>query len=283
MTSCADLAGDVEIVVGSDTATTVDRSRDGTDGAMSTRQPFRRTAWPRSALVPAPPLSRLSRYWLLVCSILASLATVFLAVEALDITALSEPSERIEAGGPESALLAVGLLVADALVPVASSVVMFSLGAAYGALVGGALAWLGRFGMALLGFAIGRWGSPAIARIVGDAERARADAVLERRGALAIVVTRPVPLLAEAVVILAGASSMRWRHAVIAAAIGSLPEAIAYGLAGGVSATFGGGAFIWVGFLAVAGGFWLAGRRTSRGGETDDGRRRRVYSLRRAG
>jgi uncharacterized membrane protein YdjX (TVP38/TMEM64 family) len=91
-------------------------------------------------------------------------------------------------------------------------------------------------------------------------DRERAEALLERRGALAIVVSRPIPLLAETVTVLAGASRMPWRRAALAAVIGSLPEAVAYGLAGDLSASFGEGAIVWVLFVAIVAAFWLAER-----------------------
>jgi hypothetical protein len=47
-------------------------------------------------------------------------------------------------------------------------------------------------------------------RLVTAEERARANRLLERWGTLAIVVTRPIPLLAETVAIMAGASPLGW-------------------------------------------------------------------------
>lgn len=205
------------------------------------------------------------RYWLLAGGLVALLATAYLAAEALDVALLTEPDERVESGGAGAALLALGLLMVDAVAPVASSVVMISLGAVYGAATGIALAWLGRLAMALVGFAIGRRGGPIVERVVGERERARADALLEHRGALAIVLSRPVPLLAEAVTILAGASRMPWRRAVVASAVGSLPEAAVYGAAGGASAGFEEGAVVWAVVLAVAGALWLVERRQGQG------------------
>jgi uncharacterized membrane protein YdjX (TVP38/TMEM64 family) len=186
------------------------------------------------------------------------LLTAYLLVEAVHAGALTDPDDSLARGGFDKALLAVSLLVADALVPVASSVVMVSLGALYGAPLGIALAWLGRFAMAMVGFAIGRRAGGLMARVLGGRDHRRARSLVERRGAFAVVVSRPIPLVAEAVTIFAGALGMPWLKAVIASAIGSLPEAVVYGLAGSLSARFDEGAAVWGAMLLVASSFWLA-------------------------
>ncbi|MDQ3677520.1 MAG: VTT domain-containing protein, partial [Actinomycetota bacterium] len=69
-------------------------------------------------------------------------------------------------------------------------------------------------------------------RVAPGAERARADAFLARWGALAVVVSRPVPIAAETLALLAGASPLPWRRFLPAAALGSLPPALLYAAAG---------------------------------------------------
>jgi uncharacterized membrane protein YdjX (TVP38/TMEM64 family) len=198
-----------------------------------------------------------NRYATVAGAVLACFATIWLVVEALEIPVLVDPEASLDDGGAGAALLGVGLLVADAILPVPSSVVMIALGSLYGAPSGIALALAGRTTMALLGFWLGRRGGRVLER-VHPRDRERAEALLERRGALAIVMSRPVPLLGETVMVLAGASRMPWRRAALAAFVGALPEAIAYGLAGDLAADFSEGAAVWVLFLAVVAGFWLA-------------------------
>ena len=202
------------------------------------------------------------RYLTVAGAVLTFFLTTWLVVEALRIPALTDPEPTLDRGGAEAAFLGLGLLVADALVPVASSVVMIALGSLYGAPAGIALALAGRTAMALLGFAIGRRGGRLMERVRGD-DRARAEALLERRGALAIVISRPIPLVGETVMVLAGASNMPWRRAALAALVGSLPEAVVYGLAGDLSASFSQGAVVWSALLAVAIAFWLVQRRAA--------------------
>ena len=85
--------------------------------------------------------------------------------------------------------------------------------------------------------------------------------MLERWGALAIVVTRPVPLLAETTAVMAGASAIGWRRAALAAFAGSLPAALLYALTGAVAAGFQNGALMFCFVILVSGVFWLGSRR----------------------
>ncbi len=187
----------------------------------------------------------------IVAAVAAVLLSAFLLVQALGVTLLQDPRPSLAAGGAAAAVLGVGLLVADAVLPVPSSLVMISLGALFGAVAGSLLALGGRFGMAVVGFAVGRAGAPVLVKLIGRARREHAGELLERHGALAIVLSRPVPLLAETVVLTAGAAGMSWRLALAAAFVGSIPEAIAYGMVGAAAATFAHGALVWLGFLVV--------------------------------
>jgi uncharacterized membrane protein YdjX (TVP38/TMEM64 family) len=194
--------------------------------------------------------------------VLAFFTTAWLLVETLGVPALTDPQRSLEARSPEAAMAGLALLVADALVPVASSVVMIALASMYGVPAGIALALVGRTAMALVAFAIGRRGRRLLERVHAD-DRERAEELLERRGALAIVVSRPIPLLSESVMVLAGASRMPWRRATLAALVGSLPEAVVYGIAGGLSTSFAEGAVVWLVLLVVAAAFWLVQRRAT--------------------
>ncbi len=80
----------------------------------------------------------------------------------------------------------VGLLIADVLLPVPSSIVMIAHGALFGVVYGTLLSLIGGTGATLVGFALGRRGGPLLARVVSREERTRADCLLRRWGALAI-------------------------------------------------------------------------------------------------
>lgn len=157
-------------------------------------------------------------------------------------------------------MLAVGLLTVDALLPVPASLVMVASGALYGTVTGTLLALVGRVLAALAGYTIGRRGGPLVARLVSADSRDRADGLLRRWGPTAIVVTRPVPLLAETVTILAGASSIGWARVALAALVGSVPEAVLYAGSGALAHSAEEAALFWVVLLALACALWIAGR-----------------------
>jgi uncharacterized membrane protein YdjX (TVP38/TMEM64 family) len=199
--------------------------------------------------------------YLTVMGVMAALFLVlFLLVEALQIPLLSDPSLWMEGGGWAAALIGVGLLVADVALPVPSSLIMIAHGALFGVIAGSALSLVGSAGAALLAFALGRRGGAILGRLVPRDERDRADRMLRKYGALAIIITRPVPILAETVAIMAGASTLGWGRMLAASVAGGLPASALYALTGAVAASFQNGALMFGLVLIIAGIFWLAGR-----------------------
>jgi uncharacterized membrane protein YdjX (TVP38/TMEM64 family) len=215
----------------------------------------------------------MTRYWAIVGLMLALFLGLFLIVEALQLPLLSDPSPWLDQRGPAAALVGVGLLTADVVLPVPSSLVMVAHGALFGVVLGTLLSLLGGMGAAWLGFAMGRRGGPVLSRFTSPEERRRVDHLIERWGALAVVVTRPVPMLAETTAIVAGASPMGWRKLTLAALAGSLPPALVYAVAGSFAASFASAALVFVLVLLATGLFWLLGRRFE--SRTSEGTRRR--------
>jgi uncharacterized membrane protein YdjX (TVP38/TMEM64 family) len=202
----------------------------------------------------------MKRYLLLMAALMAFFVILFLIVEALGVPLLSDPTPWMKHGGVLAAGLGVALLIADVLLPVPSSLVMVAHGALFGVVVGTLLSLLGSVGAALFGFAIGRRGGKFLNRVVTPAEQSHANQLLARWGALAIIVTRPIPVLAETVAIMSGASSLGWRTVALASFAGSLPPALLYALTGAAVANFQNTSLMFGVVLLVAGLFWLIGR-----------------------
>lgn len=156
----------------------------------------------------------------------AVLLAVFAGAAALGLASAQAPP-ALRAGDLAAAGLGVGLLVVDVAVPVPSSAVMIAHGSAFGVALGAALSTLGGLGAALVGFGVGRCAGGA-RREGGD----RASGLLDRWGAVAIVVTRPVPVLAETTAVVAGASPMRWWTLALASVAGTVPGAVLYAAVG---------------------------------------------------
>lgn len=174
----------------------------------------------------------MSRYVAVVCAIVAAMLVLFAAAELLGISLLTDPASWLGDRELPAALLSVGLLLVDVVAPVASSTVMTANGALFGVLGGTLLSFAGSVAAAALAFALGRRGSGVLDRVTPRAERVRADAFLARWGALAVLVSRPVPIAAETLALLAGASPLSWPRFLAAAALGSLPPALLYAAIG---------------------------------------------------
>lgn len=175
------------------------------------------------------------------------------------------------AGGAGAAAVGVTLLVVDVALPVPSSGVMMLHGLLFGLWTGAALSLVGSIGAAGVGFAIGRAGNGWIRRLVTPEEHNRAGRLLARWGALAIVASRPVPMLAETVMILAGASPMPWGRAMLAAVAGTIPAALAYAAVGATAASLRAGTAVFAGVVLIGGVFWWWGRRAGERMEAEAG------------
>ena len=200
------------------------------------------------------------RYALVIFGMMAFFVGLLFLVEALGLRPLTDPSPWLGRGGVLAAGVGVGLLVADVALPVPSSLVMSAHGALFGVTLGASLSLAGSLGATLVGFAVGRRGGPLLAKLVTPEERARVDRLLANYGALAVLVTRPVPILAETTAILAGASPVSWGRAAAAGLLGSLPPALLYALTGAVARGFQSGVLMFGLVLLAAAGFWAAGR-----------------------
>ena len=205
---------------------------------------------------------RLRRYWGFSLGLLVVLLAVFAVVEWRGVGVLRDPSGLLAAGGGWAAVGSVGLLVADVFLPIPSSVIMIGNGALFGVAAGASLSLVGSVGASALAFLVGRRSARWIERLVSPGEKAHADALLARWGALAIVVTRPIPLLAEATAILAGSSPLSWPRLLLASAAGTFPSCLLYALTGAHSRSFGSGAFMFAD--GPAGGRRLLFPRSSR-------------------
>ena len=130
------------------------------------------------------------------------------------------------------AAVEIGVLTADILLPVPSSLVTTLGGAVLGVGLGTLCGWLGMTLAALLGWGLGRLlGSRAIARLSAE-EQAFVHRFRRRTADLLVILSRPIPLLAEAAAVVVGGSGMPLRRFLPAAAAGNLAVALAWSLAG---------------------------------------------------
>jgi uncharacterized membrane protein YdjX (TVP38/TMEM64 family) len=198
---------------------------------------------------------------MVIIAVMILMLMIFFAVESLRVPVLTDPSELLSRGGWIAATAGVGLLIADVALPVPSSVVMMAHGALFGVAMGAALSMIGSLGAAVAGYAIGRRGGPLLDRFVTQEERQRVERIFARWGTLAIVATRPLPIVAETFALLAGASRLSFAGTLAAAAAGAFPPALIYAIAGRAATDFRSGALIFLLVLAITGSFWAVSER----------------------
>ncbi len=125
--------------------------------------------------------------------------------------------------------LVVGLLATDILLPIPSSVISTMSGWQLGLLVGTLATWVGMNLGAMIGFALARrWGQPFALWFSKGEDLARMRHVSDQYGPLVLVLTRAMPVFAEASVLIAGIHRLSWRRFMPAVVLSNLGIAIAY-------------------------------------------------------
>jgi uncharacterized membrane protein YdjX (TVP38/TMEM64 family) len=110
-------------------------------------------------------------------------------------------------------LATIGLLATDIFLPIPSSFVSTYAGARLGAVEATAASWLGMSLGACLAFWLARtWGKPLVLRLSKPDELARMQDLIQRYGAAGLVIVRPLPVLAEASVLLFGMHGLSWNR-----------------------------------------------------------------------
>lgn len=137
--------------------------------------------------------------------------------------------EQVARAGAWGWVLFVAAYVVATLLLLPKNVLSVVAGLTYGAALGTALVWVGAVLGASLAFWIGRaLGRDGVARLAGPA-MSRLDAWVARRGGLAVLVARLVPVLPfTAVNYASGLTVVGFVPYLLATAVGILPGTVAY-------------------------------------------------------
>lgn len=128
-----------------------------------------------------------------------------------------------------TAAIVVGVLASDVFLPIPSSVVSTLAGARLGVFVGAICIWLGMTVGAVLGFALARiFGRVLALRLSSPEDLRRMECLGEEHAVLALAVTRPLPVLAEASILLLGYLGVPWRRFLPVVGLANLGLAVAY-------------------------------------------------------
>ncbi len=181
---------------------------------------------------PGSPFGRLLR-GLLVVGAALSVVIVPFAVLGLAFEERVESWLREDLSPVSRFWLLAGLLATDIALPIPSSAVSTYGGGILGTFWATLASFLGMTVGAALGFAVARWCGPPLARwMIGEADREAVTSVLAKRGPLAVVLLRPLPILAEASVLLVGAVRLSWRSFLPAVLASNLVISLVYAACG---------------------------------------------------
>lgn len=208
----------------------------------------------------------MKRYVSAMLMVMACMLLIFWIVEELGPTILTDPNPDVltRRGALFAAGMGILLLTLDVVLPVPSSVIMLANGALFGVIGGTLLSLAGSMVGVVLAFYIGRRGGRLLQKVSTPEEMAAADRLFRRWGTAAVILSRPLPILAETIALFAGASSMDWRRLLLAATAGLIPTCLAYAAAGAVAMSFDNLALIFFVTCGVAAIGWLIDRRIRR-------------------
>jgi uncharacterized membrane protein YdjX (TVP38/TMEM64 family) len=154
------------------------------------------------------------------------------------------------------ALVSVLLLGVDVVLPIPSSLLMISNGVLFGFGWGGLLSLAGGMISSVTGYLIGAKSKRLAAKFSTPEEEEKAKAFLGNYGYLAIVASRPLPVLAESVSIISGTLGLNFRKVVLHSLIGLLPISFIYSMTGAYSTSFDSAALAFVFNVGMAGLLW---------------------------
>jgi uncharacterized membrane protein YdjX (TVP38/TMEM64 family) len=208
----------------------------------------------------------MKRFWTFTLGLVVLLLLIFFLVQALDLPFLAEdPRFMLSQKKWVAALLGIGLLIVDVVAPVPSSVIMFANGVMFGIVLGATFSTIGGMGAAIVAYWIGARGERAGKRWMGDESLSRAHVFFVKYGMMAVIVSRPLPILGEVIGIIAGMSKMPAAKFFTAAMAGILPTAILYAVAGKYSTNFQSGLYAFLAVMVLAGAVWFMGRTAVKG------------------
>lgn len=130
-----------------------------------------------------------------------------------------------------------GLLSIDILVPVPSSIVSISGGYFLGFMAGTLISFAGMTVNCIVGYHLGaKLGNPVLKKLIGAAELSKLEKLQNNYGDWIIIISRAVPVLAEASILVAGIGSMSLNRFVLLILLSNLGISMVYAAIGAYSA-----------------------------------------------
>jgi uncharacterized membrane protein YdjX (TVP38/TMEM64 family) len=217
-------------------------------------------------------LGALTARWARPLALLAVVATGVAAALAVGVPSIDQVRATVDSAGSGAPVLYVLLYAALTLTPTPATLTSITAGVLFGLPLGLLVVLAGAVTGSAVGFGLARVLGRDAVRALDSQQLQRLDGLLRRRGLIAVIGIRLVPLPFAAVNYACGLSALRLRDYLLGTAVGILPGATAYVTVGAFGATPGSVPFL----LAVAGvaALTLVGaslvrpsRRTTSGGQ----------------
>lgn len=202
---------------------------------------------------------------------------VFLTTIAIPLLVLEGPAEAWGAAALEwagenpwqVAGLVIVALTADVMLPVPNGMTNTLAGAALGWGPATLVVWAGLCGGALFGYGVGRFAGRPLARmLVGADDLAAAEQMTEDIGVTTLILSRPVPAIAELVTLAAGITRMPFGRFLLTTVVANLGVAIVFAGIGAAALASGSATLAFIGAAILPAGLWLGYRRTRSTGQT---------------
>ncbi|NQU38933.1 MAG: VTT domain-containing protein [Lentisphaerae bacterium] len=126
-----------------------------------------------------------------------------------------------------------GLLASDILFPIPSSMVSTGAGLTLGLLLGTAVSSIGMIVSCVVGYWLGAvCGRPLATRMVGEGDLVRFEILSRKIGSWAIILARPIPVLAEVSVLFAGISRLSFPRFLLVSTLSNIGISAVYAAIG---------------------------------------------------
>jgi len=135
-----------------------------------------------------------------------------------------------------TAAIVFGLLATDIFLPVPASAVSTIAGSQLGAFWGTVVSWAGMNTGSIAGFALARrYGQRFAVWFSKEKDISHTAAIAEKFGPITLVLTRGVPVLAEASVLMMGMHRLSWRRFLLPVLLSNLGLSLAYAVFGDIA------------------------------------------------
>lgn len=164
--------------------------------------------------------------FIIIVSVIIISFLLFDDVEYFFINMLKEASDNIKT----YTAISFFVLASDILLPVPSSIVMFTNGYVLGTVYGSVLSLFSLMTASIIGYYLGKFTSLGFKSKSDD----KANNIMARYGALSILITRGIPVLAETICIICGFNKMPFKKYMIYNIAGYIPLCLLYAFCGSI-------------------------------------------------